>query len=84
MNFMNCIKMIIDCWDPIDLLIHAPSDEYHSEITEIEKLFISSKNISELTEGIYQVFVRSFGDCFCKSRSECAVIAKKIISTQNE
>lgn len=85
MNFMNYIKMIIDCWDPMDLLIHSPSDEYHSEITEIEDLFNSSKDINELTEGIYQVFVRSFGENnFCKSRSECAVIAHKIISAQNE
>lgn len=85
MNLMNYIKVIIDCWDPMDLLSHSPSDEYHSEITEIEDLINSSKDITELTEGIYQVFVRSFGENnFCKSRSECAVIARKIISAQNE
>lgn len=61
MKYVN-IKKIIDCWDPIDLLIHAPSDEYHSEILEIENLLDSSKDIFDLTEGIYQVFVKSFGE----------------------
>lgn len=82
---MSRIKMIIDSWDPMDLLWYAPSDEYHSEITEIENLVNSSKNISELTEGIYQVFVRSFGENnFCKSRAECTLIAQKLLSAQNE
>lgn len=82
---MNHIKKIIDCWDPMDLLIHAPNDEYHSEIEEIELLLNSSNNISALAEGIYQVFLKSFGkDTFCKSRSECAVIAQKIISAKSE
>ena len=81
---MSYIKKIIDRWDPMDLLVCAPSDEYHSEIIEIEDLFNMSKNISELTEGIYKVFVRSFGeDNFCKTRAECAVIAQKIISKQS-
>lgn len=85
MNILNYIQSIINCWDPMDLLIHAPSDEYHSEIAEIENLFNSSKDISELAEGIYQVFVRSFGaNNFRKSRSECAVIAQRIISAQNQ
>ena len=84
MNYMNYLKEIIDRWDPMDLLNHAPNDEYHSEIEEIEGLINSSKDISELAEGIYKVFAKSFGENnFCMSRSECAVIAKKIIAAKS-
>lgn len=84
MSYMNYIKEIINLWDPMDLLNHAPNDEYNSEIEEIECLLNSSKDISELAEGIYQVFVKSFGENnFCMSRSECAVIAKKIITEKS-
>lgn len=82
---MDFVKRIIDEWDPIDLLSHAPDDEYHSEIAEIGELLNLSKDFSELAEGIYQVFSNSFGkDVFCKSRSECAMIAQKIISAQEQ
>ena len=83
-NDYESIKMIINCWDPMDLLIHAPSDEYHSEIDDIFELLNTSKNITDLAEGIFQVFVRAFGENnFGKSKSDCAIIAQKIISDYN-
>ena len=74
------VKMIIDEWDPIDLLSHAPDDEYHSEIDAIVQLSKSTADINELAFGIYNVFVKAFGgDVFQKTQSECAGIAWKIL-----
>jgi hypothetical protein len=72
--------MIVDDWDPLNLLSHAPDDEYHSEIKKIEQLFESKKEIDELATGIYNIFLNSFGESsFKKSKLECDVIAQKII-----
>ena len=82
---MNTIKLIINDWDPINLLIHAPDDEYHSEIREIERLLKTTKNYTDLAEGIYDVFIEAFGNnSFKKSKSECRIIAQKILSEDNE
>lgn len=54
---MNDIKNIINDWEPIDLLSHAPDDEYHSEIKEIEKLLETTKRCTDLAEGIYNIFI---------------------------
>ena len=80
--FINTVKAIIDEWDPIDLLSHAPSDEYHSEIEEVERLLKSTKNVTELAISIYNVFLESFdADIFQKTQSECILIAQKILSS---
>jgi len=78
---MSIVKTIIDDWDPINLLSHAPDDEYHSEIREIECLLNSTKDYRELAEGIYNIFLKSFGEItFQKTVSECAEIAKIMLS----
>ena len=74
------VKIIIDEWDPIALLSHAPDDEYHSEICVIEQLLKSTTDTNTLALGIYDVFTRAFGDdVFTKTQSECVVIAQKIL-----
>ena len=81
---MNIVKVIINDWDPIDILACTPSDEYHSEIDEIERLLKSTKNIDELATGIYNVFIKSFGDVsFQKSQAECVLIAKKMLAVDD-
>lgn len=78
---MNFVKSVIDEWDPIDLFPWAPDDEYHSEIEEIQHLLRITDNPDELAEGIYEVFVESFGQrTFNKSREECKQIAKILFS----
>jgi len=73
------VKMIINEWDPIDLLAYAPSDEYHSEINAIEQLLKISADSESLAVGIYDIFHKAFGeDVFKKTHSECAIISKKI------
>ena len=66
---MDFVKRIIDEWDPIDLLSHAPDDEFHSEIDEIGYLVRMIDDSVVLAEGIFNVFVESFGkDTFNNSK----------------
>ena len=78
---MNFVKGVIDDWDPIDLLFHAPDDEYHSEVEEIQHLLSVTDDCAELAEGIFKVFVESFGkETFNKSKEECKQIAQVLLS----
>lgn len=78
---MDFVKRIIDKWDPIDLLSHAPDDEYHSEIEEIRYLLHMTDDSGKLAEGIFHVFVEAFGkDTFNKSKDECEHIAQILLS----
>lgn len=81
---MDFVKKIINEWDPIDLLFHAPDDEYHSEIEEIQYLLSITDDSNELAKGIFNVFVASFGqDTFNKSKAECKLIAQALLSQKN-
>lgn len=73
------VKRIIDKWDPIDLLSHAPDDEYHSEISEIDYLLKKSNDLERLADGIHSVFSKSFRGEFSKTKDECREIAKLIL-----
>ena len=82
---MDFVKRIIDEWDPIDLLFHAPDDEYHSEIEEIRYLLSMTDDYVELAEGIFNVFVESFDtDIFNKSKEECNHIAQILLSLKKQ
>ena len=81
MILIGFIEAIINEWDPVDLLFHAPDDEYLYEVEEIKCLLKSTKSHSELTQGIQNIFVKSRGNNFLKNtRFECAGIAKQILS----
>lgn len=73
-NF-EIIKKEIDKWDPIDLLNHAPPDEYDIESMEISSKF--EHNAEQNGMIIYEVFSEAFGITFTKSIDECICIAKK-------
>ena len=81
MKNMDFVKRVIDEWDPIGLLSHAPEDEYHTEIEEIQHLLSITDDCSELAEGIFSVFIDSFGkEVFDKSEEECKRIARALLS----
>lgn len=79
MNF-EIIKKEIDKWDPIDMLNHAPSDEYDTESREVLLKFQHS--IEQNGMIIYEVFSKAFGTTFNKSVDECVCIAKKIMQQE--
>lgn len=74
MNF-KIIKKEIDKWDPINLLPHAPSDEYDIESREILSKF--QYDIEQNGMVIYEVFSKAFGTTFTKNVNECINISKK-------
>ncbi len=78
---MSYVKKIIDDWDPIGLLSHAPDDEYQTEIEEIQQLLKISDDTEILSEGIFCIFDKAFGkDIFLNSREDCERIARILIS----
>jgi len=80
---MNDVKDVINNWDPINLLSHAPEDEYHLEIYKIERLCNTTNDFHELARGINNIFLEAFGeDSFKKIHSECLLIAQKILSLE--
>lgn len=82
MNF-ETIKKEIDKWDPIDLLNHAPSDEYDIESREIFLKFQNDAKQNGMI--IYEAFVKSFGTTtFTKSVNECVGIAKRIMESNSK
>ena len=80
---MSNVKVIIDAWDPVNLLLFAPNDEYHSEIANIEKMLESVQDVNILSEEIYKLFLDSFGETvFQKDRLECTQVAEAILAAQ--
>ncbi len=77
--YFETIKKNINKWDPIELLAHAPEDEYNEEILEICNRF--ENEIDKLSCVIYNVFKISFGETFNKSLKDCYVIAENIIKS---
>jgi len=74
------VKEIIDWWDPIDLLSHAPDNEYHSEVEKIENLLKITKDCDAIADGIFTIFLNAFGvDVFKKTKQDCIEIADKIL-----
>ena len=76
------VKMVIDEWDPIELLsIQCPSDEYDEISTELSQILICNVDIELLGKVIYNLFVQAFGiSTFDKSMDECKIIAQKILN----
>lgn len=81
---MNFVKFVINDWDPIGLLFHAPDDEYHLEIEKIQHLLNSTDDIDELAEGIIKIFTEAFSkEIFNKSIVECKQIANVLLALKH-
>ena len=82
MNKFDIVKKAIDEWDPINLLSHAPEDEYDSEISDITRLIPTVKSVDELAQIIHRIFVKWFGadatDAKEYSVDRCYPVAQKI------
>ena len=74
------VEEVINNWDPLDLFPCAPKDEYKKEIEAIALLFKGTNNIQNLSYGIQNIFIESFGnDVFKKGYNECLTIANSIL-----
>lgn len=77
---LSKVTEIINEWDPINLLHHAPVDEYEYEINEIIKCMPNIKSVEDLAETIHKIFIKCFSsDVFKRSFDECIEIARKIL-----
>ncbi|MFS0724192.1 DUF1871 family protein [Paenibacillus sp. 1P07SE] len=74
------VAKIINDWDPINLLPLFPPDEYSKEIDSITQFLEAPKNVNQLAEFIYSLFLESFGKTvFDMDKSECIEIANQIL-----
>lgn len=80
---MSDILEIINEWDPMNFLTHAPDDEYEEEAKLVNELLNATCNSDELADGIYGVFRRMFGNDFRKTREDCQLIAEKLLKSRN-
>lgn len=79
MNYEK-VKKAIDEWDPIDLLSHAPKDEYDQISKKISYLKSEKDSLEVAGSIIFTVFLEAFGEnTFEKSHTECTLIASKIL-----
>ena len=77
------ITEVINSWDPIDLLSHAPKDEYEVEIALIMGVMGAAPDIDQVARGIQKIFLDRFGDdVFKKDYQECIQVAKKLLAVR--
>lgn len=76
---MNKILQVINKWDPMNFLSHAPSDEYEEEVKLINELLTQTSNVNEVAVGIKSIFTRMFEEDFKKSYEDCLEIAKRLL-----
>ncbi|EJO5347961.1 DUF1871 family protein [Clostridium botulinum] len=74
------VQNIINEWDPIGLMKHAPDDEYEAEIIQIVDMIPNADTVEELAKIIRDIFVQAFGDdMFHKTIEECNIVARRIM-----
>jgi len=78
---MDEIALIINDWDPANLMSHAPDDEYSFEITEIKKAIKEQNDLFELAQKIRDVMIQSFGSDMDYSFEKYHEVAVKILGT---
>lgn len=79
------VTKVINVWDPIDLLSHAPKDEYEVEITLITDLLRQTNDVGQVAKGIQKIFLDRFGgDVFKKNYQECLQIAMKLLNVKRK
>lgn len=77
---MNKTLQIINEWDPMNFLSHAPDDEYEEEAKLVDELLEQTNDVHELANGLKIIFTRMFGDDFKKAYEECLQIAYKLLA----
>lgn len=76
---MNKTLQVINKWDPMNFLSHAPDNEYEEEVKLINALLKQTNDESEIALGINSIFTKMFEEDFKKSYEDCLEIAKKLL-----
>jgi hypothetical protein len=77
---MEKLTKIINEWDPVNLMVHAPYDEYEIEVEKVMKAAELTGDEFELAKTIMSIFLESFGgESFTKTMDECVCIARKVL-----
>lgn len=76
---MNKTLQVINKWDPMNFLSHAPDNEYEEEVKLINELLKQTNDESEVALGIKSIFTKMFEEDFKKSYEDCLEIAKKLL-----
>jgi hypothetical protein len=75
--FRDDIKVIIDKWDPVDILRFS-KDEYQDNVDEIvDKISVSSE-VASIAKVINRTFKKRYGPEYEKTLIDCIDIANKI------
>lgn len=82
----DVLRVVINEWDPIDLLSIAPEDEYDPEINEILKIVTGIEvDTEQLATILQKVFIQYFNEeLFDKGLSECELIANRILNLSSK
>jgi hypothetical protein len=72
----SIVKKAIDDFDPMNLLPHAPSDEYDMESAKILTQISTNSTIEDITTIIMNVFSKSFSENF--KLTDCIATSEKI------
>jgi hypothetical protein len=81
---MDKLTGIINEWDPLNLMAHAPADEYELEVKMIKQLLNEVREELELAKGIRSIFLQTSGnEFFKKDLEECLAVARKILEEKD-
>ena len=78
------VKDVINEWDPINLLAHAPSDEYHTEIDAITKALMNCDEINNLADKLMRIFTEAFDGTFVSSKQDSLDVARKLLLVKQQ
>ncbi len=81
---MDKISKIINEWDPMNLMNHAPDDEYCFEISMIKESMKNIQNEQEFAKKIQEIFISQCGENYDFSIDKCTLVARKILKTNKK
>ena len=75
----SAIKSAIDEWNPYNLLLHAPADEFESEAAMCAAKIQPTDSVEKIAQVVADVFSKAFGDPQSFSVANCMGVATAIL-----
>jgi len=76
------LNNIFDIWDPLDVMYHAPADEYRQLTDEVFECMNSSMSKEEVFNVVYERGQYYFNDFSRMNEKSCRFIAELIYQIQ--